>query len=341
MNNSKVPNKVLIAGGAGFIGTNLAAHYLKQGSQVTVYDNLSRPGVDTNLNWLKSQFRSDKLSIVIDDILNTKSLTRSVKNQDYIIHQAGQTAVTTSLTDPVKDFEVNARGTLNLLEAIRIYNPSALVIFASTNKVYGDLIDLRTKETDTRHKLMDHKASISESRPLDFHSPYGCSKGVADQYMLDYARSYGLNTVVFRQSCIYGEHQLGVEDQGWLAHFASQIIKGNQITIFGTGKQVRDILYIRDLVKAYQLVWEDKDKAIGKAFNIGGGVNSTVSLIEAIELLEKAIGKKAKHKFTDQRVGDQKYYVSDITKAKDSLNWHPETTIQEGIRCLTNWLKNL
>jgi CDP-paratose 2-epimerase len=340
MITNRPPKKVFITGGAGFIGTNLAEYYLNQGSQVTIYDNLSRPGVDRNLEWLKQKFDTGNLNIQIKDILDSKSLNQSIAGHDYVIHQAGQTAVTTSLADPINDFEVNAKGTFNVLEAVRHHAPEALVIFASTNKVYGDLADIALSESETRYTPSD-SSGIDEDRSLDFHSPYGCSKGAADQYTLDYARSFGLNTVVFRQSCIYGEHQLGVEDQGWVAHFALQALKDQPITLFGSGKQVRDILYIKDLVKAYDLAWAHQSNISAQAYNIGGGPKNSVSLIEVISNLENDLGEKIKIKYDQERVGDQKYYVSDTSKAEKDLGWIPTTKPQEGISHLLTWLKSL
>ncbi len=342
----KNPGKVLITGGAGFIGSNLAKFYLDQGSEVTVYDNLSRPGVEKNLEWLKktvSQKGShNKLTIIIADLLNVKKLNQAVIDQQLILHQAGQTAVTTSLIKPMEDFQVNAYGSLLLLEAVRNNAPKAVSIFASTNKVYGDLESWKLKESESRYMPL-HKQSVDESQLLSFHSPYGCSKGAADQYFLDYARSYGLKTVVFRQSCIYGEHQLGVVDQGWLAFFALQAIHGKPITIFGNGKQVRDVLHIQDLVNAYHQVWllqEKQEKVIGQVFNIGGGVKNNLSLLEALQLISKIIGSEIEFSFDQPRVGDQKYYVSDIAKARKVLGWQPTVSLKDGLKKLISWLRD-
>ena len=328
--------KILITGGAGFIGTNLADHYLSLGHHVTIYDNLSRPGVTANLDWIKSTHNQSHLGVIVADILDTKSLKQAVINQDIIFHQAGQTAVTTSLANPIQDFKVNAEGSFNLLEAIRLYNPKAKAIFASTNKVYGDLKELTYQEEASRYVCKPQ--SISESQNLDFHSPYGCSKGAADQYFLDYARSYNLNTIVFRQSCIYGEHQLGVVDQGWVAHFALQAINKQPLQIFGTGKQVRDILYINDLVQAYDLAISNINATRANAYNIGGGFDNSVSLIEVIQLLESELNSKIDLSFAKERIGDQKYYVSDTSKASHDFSWSPHTKVSTGLKQLITWL---
>jgi len=272
--------KILITGGAGFIGSNLAAHYLRLGHDVTLYDNLSRKNVQENIAWLES-INKAQLTVLEKDVRDFDSLKTAVKGMEVIFHEAGQTAVTTSLVDPRHDFEVNAWGSFNVLEAVRTENPSAIVFFASTNKVYGGLPDVKLALQGDRY-VSTEIDGISEARPLDFHSPYGCSKGTADQYIRDYSRSYNLKTVVFRQSCIYGEHQFGVEDQGWVAHFAAQTIKNLPISIFGDGKQVRDLLFIDDLVRGYDQALQNIAKTSGEVFNMGGGVANTASLIEVI-----------------------------------------------------------
>ncbi len=329
---------VLITGGAGFIGANLAAHYLGKKAKVTVYDNLHRPGVKKNITWLKKNYPSQYLTVKIADILNYRILEEAVKGQHIIFHMAGQTAVTTSIQDPMTDFELNARGTLNLLEAVRNNSPRAVVVTASTNKVYGNLDRLKLKENKTRYKVIG-KATIDESEPLDFHSPYGCSKGTADQYTRDYSRIYGIKTIVFRQSCIYGTHQLGVEDQGWLAHFAAMSIKKKSINIFGNGKQVRDALYINDLIQAYDKAVTNINTTAGNIYNIGGGEDNTVSLLELITLLEKVSGEKINTKFFLERPGDQQVFISDNSKAKKDFKWKPTTSVEDGVEKLYYWLK--
>jgi CDP-paratose 2-epimerase len=326
---------ILITGGAGFIGSNLAAHHLKKGDKVTLYDNLSRPGVEQNLDWLLTL--KGKLVHINADINDVATLNIAVKKQHRIYHEAGQTAVTTSLTNPVHDFQVNALGTFHVVEAVRTQNPKATLIYASTNKVYGSLPGWQFKQSKTRY-VPTKQAAVSETEPLDFHSPYGCSKGAGDQYVRDYARSYGLKTVVFRQSCIYGEHQLGVEDQGWLAHFAAQAIKGLPITIFGDGKQVRDVLYIGDLVEAYELAATHIDTTAGHIYNLGGGVDHTLSLLELIALLKKRLGPVSVT-MSKPRVGDQLYYVSNLAKAKHDFHWVPKISVETGVDRLVTWLQ--
>ncbi len=327
---------ILITGGAGFIGSNLAAYYLKQGNRVTLYDNLSRNHVRENIAWLETINKAN-LSVIEKDVRDSDSLNAAIKSQDVIFHEAGQTAVTTSLVDPRHDFEVNAWGTFNLLEAVRQHNPSAIVFFASTNKVYGGLPDVKLALQGERYVATEIRG-VSEARPLDFHSPYGCSKGTADQYIHDYSRSYGLKTVVFRQSCIYGEHQFGVEDQGWVAHFAAQAIKNAPISIFGDGKQVRDLLSIDDLVQGYDQALQQIDKTAGDVFNMGGGMDNTASLIEVIHQLETLSGHSIPLSFTAERVGDQKYYVSDVAKAKQIFGWEPTINVTTGVSRLYTWL---
>lgn len=329
--------KVLVTGGAGFIGTNVVYSYLKKGAFVTVFDNLSRPGVKKNLSWLSETFPAKRLTTIIGDIRDQETVINAIKNQDIIFHLAGQTAVTTSLKNPSEDFNINARGTLNLLEAVRLYNPKAIVLNASTNKVYGELQNIKLREPPTRYTAKT--SGVSESHNLDFHSPYGCSKGTADQYTRDYHRIYGLNTIVFRQSCIYGPHQLGVEDQGWLAHFAASAIQKTPITIFGNGRQVRDVLYIDDLIKAYDQATTKIQKTKGEIYNIGGGPKYTLSLLELITLLEDNLKTKINYSIAPPRPGDQKYYVSNIKKAKSDFSWQPATSPEKGVDLLVRWLE--
>lgn len=331
----------LITGGAGFIGINLADRLLSEGKKVLIFDNLSRAGVENNLSWLKEKYHTN-LKVVIADIRDNEAVTEVVNQSNEIFHFAAQVAVTSSLSDPFYDFEVNARGTLNLLEAIRNSAHQPPVIFASTNKVYGDLDDLGIVMNGTRYHPENSffkQHGISEKRNLDFHSPYGCTKGVADQYMLDYARTFGLKTVVFRMSCIYGPHQFGTEDQGWVAHFLIQALKNKPITLYGDGKQVRDILFVEDLVNAYLLAMKNVDHISGNAFNMGGGVKNTISLLELCDLIGQISGKKPEVQFDNWRPSDQKYYVSDFGKFNAITGWKPEVGTTEGVTRLYSWLQ--
>jgi CDP-paratose 2-epimerase len=335
------PDKyVLITGGAGFVGVNLADRLLRAGKKVLVYDNLSRAGVENNLYWLR-QKHTRNLQFTLADIRDFAAVKKAVENAEQVFHLAAQVAVTSSVNNPFYDFEVNAQGTLNLLEAVRNSERQPPVVFASTNKVYGNLNDLGIVMNGTRYHpentLFGH--GINEKRNLDFHSPYGCTKGVADQYMLDYARTYGLKTVVFRMSCIYGPHQFGNEDQGWVAHFMMQALKGNPITLYGDGKQVRDILFVDDLVDAYILAMENIDEISGNAFNMGGGVNNTISLVELCSLIGEISGQTPEVTFDNWRPGDQKYYVSDFSKFNGITGWKPAVGTTEGVQRLYNWLK--
>ncbi len=318
--------RALITGGAGFLGVNAAIHLIKEGWEVTILDNLSRPGTERNLKWLITKY-PHRVTFVKEDVRNPTSLGDHVKGQDAILHLAGQVAVTTSLVDPLNDFEVNAFGTFNLLEAVRVHNPEAPFLFASTNKVYGKL---------------DHSSGpCNESQPIDFHSPYGCSKGAADQYVRDYARCFQMNTVVLRQSCIYGAHQYGTEDQGWVAHFVHSILKARPLTIFGDGKQVRDLLDARDLSVMYSLVIDHIDKTRGEIYNVGGGPENQRNLLEVIDQIGELTGKKPQYSFAGWREGDQKYYVSDIAKAKKELDWEPRIAFDEGLRDLISWAETV
>lgn len=330
----------LITGGAGFIGTNLADALLSEGKSVIIYDNLSRNGVEKNLNWLREKHKSN-LRIEIADIRDQAALKEAVNAADAVYHFAAQVAVTTSCTDPLMDFEVNARGTINLLEAIRQSEKQPPLVFTSTNKVYGDLEDLKVILQGDRYAPEDADiaaAGVSEARSIDFHSPYGCSKGAADAYILDYARTFGLKAVIFRMSCIYGPHQFGTEDQGWIAHFLISALEGKPLTIYGDGKQVRDILFVEDLVRAMKIAQEQMTNLTGRAFNIGGGVNNTISLLELLKIIENMHGESLDVDFGDWRPGDQRYYVSDIRKFSNAGNWSPKVTAEQGIQNLYQWL---
>lgn len=330
--------KVLIIGGAGFIGVNLAESFVKKGHTVTIYDNLSRKGSKKNLAWLEKMYPSVK--IVKGDLLHQGKLANLTKRQDVIFHLAAQVAVTTSVQNPRKDFEINALGTFNVLEAVRLHSPRAVLFYSSTNKVYGKLEKVDVIEKKSRYVFKDTQG-ISEEYPLDFHSPYGCSKGAADQYVRDYARIYGLRTVVFRQSCIYGPHQFGVEDQGWLAWLIIACLSKKPITIYGNGKQVRDILYIDDLIHAYELALKNINRTSGKIYNIGGGPQNTISVWHELRpILESLLKRPIKVSFSDWRPGDQPIFVSDISKAKKDFQWEPKTNIYEGITKLHQWFQN-
>lgn len=330
----------LITGGAGFIGTNLAHRLLTSGCPVLLYDNLSRPGVRVNLEWLYG-LHGERVRAIIGDIRDRHSLRRAVRAAGQVYHLAAQVAVTTSLADPALDFEVNARGTLNLLEELRALDNPPPLIFTSTNKVYGNLEDLQLRRNGTRYYPVDPATfalGIGENRSLKFHSPYGCSKGAADQYVSDYARIYGLPAVVFRMSCIYGPHQLGTEDQGWVAHFLIRAVEGKSITIYGDGMQVRDVLYVEDLIDAFLLARAKIDRLSGLAFNIGGGPANTLSLIELIDLIHQVHGEIPRVRFESWRTGDQRFYVSDLRRFQAATGWAPRTSVRDGITRLYRWL---
>ncbi len=331
---------VVITGGAGFIGANLADRLLNQGYRVTILDNLSRRGVDDNLAWLTAQ-HGDKLRFEQGDVRDRATVARTISDALAVFHFAAQVAVTTSLTEPRYDFEVNVGGTLNVLEAVRSRPSPPPLVYTSTNKVYGALPDVSLIEYDARYEPLDlvvRGRGVGESRPLDFHSPYGCSKGAADQYVLDYARSFGMPTVVFRMSCIYGEHQFGNEDQGWVAHFVKQALAGQPITIYGDGKQVRDILFAQDLVDALLLAWANADRLRGRAFNIGGGPANTTSLLEIVDFIGALNGTRPSLEHGGWRTGDQRYYVSDIRAFKAATGWSPQIGVQAGVTRRYRWL---
>jgi CDP-paratose 2-epimerase len=330
---------VLITGGAGFLGTNIARSLLSAGQPVTVFDNLSRPGVERNLRWLRDEY-GGLLRIEIGDIRDRAAVQRVVRNARQVIHLAAQVAVTTSILDPVNDFEVNALGTLNLLGALNSLNEPPPLLFTSTNKVYGDLADLALQGDGRRYAPLsaDVRArGIDESRSLDFHSPYGCSKGAADQYVLDYARSFGLRTVVFRMSCVYGPHQFGTEDQGWVAHFLLRALRREPITLYGDGQQVRDVLFVDDLVRAVCAAFDNIDTVSGQAFNIGGGAANATSLIELIDCIGKLTPRPTVH-FDAWRSGDQRFYVSDTSRFGALTGWRPTVGIADGLSALHDWL---
>ena len=331
---------ILITGGAGFIGTNLASRFLAEGKKVMIYDSLFRDGVEQNLQWMKSEY-GDRLIVQIADINETQILKNCVSRASEVFHLCAQVAVTSSVTNPVHDFNVNLQGTFHLLEAIRTSKHQPPLVFTSTNKVYGNLQDVKMQETHTRYYPSDKKMKqygINEKIPLDFHSPYGCSKGAADQYILDYSRTYGLKTCVFRMSCIYGPHQFGTEDQGWVAHFLISALEDEPITIYGNGKQVRDILFVEDLIDAFVLAQKNMDSLAGEVFNIGGGPENTVSLLEILKMIKEKAGKEMDITFKDWRTGDQFYYVSNTTKFKEATGWRPQYSVDQGVTALVQWL---
>ncbi|HEY0564615.1 MAG TPA: NAD-dependent epimerase/dehydratase family protein, partial [Terriglobales bacterium] len=297
----------VIFGGAGFIGSNLAHHLLTQtDAKVRIYDNLSRPGVKHNLAWLeKTAGRSRRLEIVIGDVRDADRVRRVVGDATDVFHFAAQVAVTTSVTNPKLDFDVNVLGTFNVLEGVRQSGNKPFFLFTSTNKVYGDMLDRKTLKLDQRYAYADSEYGIPEDQPLDFHSPYGCSKGAADQYVRDYARMYDIPSVVFRMSCIAGKRQFGNEDQGWVAHFLYSALQRQPITIYGDGCQVRDVLYVEDLVRAFEAARANTTKTSGEIYNMGGGAKNTVSLLELLAMIEQLTGRKVHYDFDAPRPGDQ------------------------------------
>jgi CDP-paratose 2-epimerase len=330
--------KLFITGGAGFIGCNSADYFLRQGHDVTIFDNLSRTGTPANLAWLQAN-HSERLHFVQGDVRRYDALAQAIGGADVVLHLASQVAVTTSVLNPREDFEINALGTFNVLEAVRHHAPQAAVLYASTNKVYGGMESVGVVEVNGRYAYADHPFGISEEYPLDFHSPYGCSKGTGDQYMLDYARIYGLRTLVFRQSCIYGQRQFGVEDQGWVAHFVIAALLNRPLSIFGDGKQVRDLLHVSDLIRAYEAGLACIDELKGTAFNVGGGPQNTLSIwTEFGPLLASLTGREIPITHHDWRPGDQRVFIADIRKAKELLGWEPAVSPQKGITDLYRWV---
>lgn len=331
---------VLITGGCGFIGCNLADRLAERGDRVLILDNLARAGVQENAQWLKSR-HGERVTITVADIREPIPVIDAVREARAVLHLAAQVAVTDSVSDPVADFEINARGTLNVLEAVRLHNRAASVVFASTNKVYGRLIAdddiaLTGRRYTPKSDLL--AGGISENAPLDFYSPYGCSKGTADQYVHDYARVYGLQTVVMRMSCIYGPRQFGTEDQGWIAHFLLSAIRGNELTIYGDGNQVRDALHVSDAVSAWLAALDGIALARGRVFNLGGGPANAISLLELIDRIADLTGRKAIYSFADWRPGDQPWYVTDTRALSAMLGWTPQTSLADGLRSLHTWL---
>jgi CDP-paratose 2-epimerase len=339
MTSTSLTGRTLVTGGAGFVGCHLAHDLLRDGMGVTILDSLSRRGAALNLEWLQSEYAHADLRVINGDIRDATVVAYAVQDADVIYHLAGQVAVTSSVQDPRHDFEINALGTLNVLEAARLSAHRPIVVFTSTNKVYGGMEGVEVVEADTRYEYRDFPEGISEAQPLDFHSPYGCSKGAADQYVRDYARIYGLRTVVFRMSCIYGPRQFGNEDQGWLAHFMIAAATGRPVTIYGDGKQVRDVLFVDDLVRAFRLSIDKIDTAAGEIYNVGGGSSNTVSVWREFgEMLADMHGDWLAVEYDDWRPGDQLCYVSDIRKIRRHLCWEPRVDPVTGAERLWKWV---
>ncbi|HEY5728435.1 MAG TPA: GDP-mannose 4,6-dehydratase [Anaerolineales bacterium] len=332
--------KYLVTGGAGFIGSNYAQRLIQRQEHVTIFDNLSRAGAPRNVDWLKSQFGDDAFRLIVGDVRSADEITEAAKDADVIVHLAGQVAVTTSVTNPRDDFEANALGTFNTLEAARASGRDPIFIYASTNKVYGGMDDVKLTEESTRWLYADLKEGCPETQPLDFHSPYGVSKGAGDQYARDYARIYGLRSVVFRQSCIYGPRQFGIEDQGWLAWMTIAAVTGRRITVYGDGKQVRDVLHVEDLMNAYDAAIEKIDIAKGQIYNMGGGTRNVMAIwAEFGPILERLLGEKIEVARANWRPGDQKVFYADFRKAQRELGWEPKIDLEEGIELLFEWVK--
>ena len=327
---------ILITGGCGFIGTNSSAHYLKRGFKVVAFDNLFRTGAKENLEWLQKQ--NGDFIFINGDIRKDSQILDAFRKYKpaFILHLAAQVTMVTSITNPREDFELNALGTFNVLEAMRLTQSKAPAIYSSTNKVMGELLNIAVVEEQKRYIYKDIKG-INENFPLDFHGPYGCSKGCGDQYFIDYARIFDLNTIVFRQSGIYGPHQFGIEEQGWLAWFCNALLFNKPVTIFGDGKQVRDVLFVQDLINAYEAAFNNIDKTKGKAYNIGGS-DYSLSIWELFEILEHFSGKKFDYKLGPWRPGDQKVFISDISRARTDFGWSPKISPIEGVKYLYDWI---
>lgn len=334
--------RVLITGGAGFIGTNLAASFLEEGRPVTLLDNLSRAGVRDNLTYLEGKF-GPKVTFHEADVRDRSAVRAAVAEADVIFHFAAQVAVTTSLTDPLGDFGVNAAGTLNVLDAARLSPRRPTLLFTSTNKVYGALENVELVRHGSRYEPLDPELAsngVNELRPLDFHSPYGCSKGSADQYVVDYGRCYGFRTVVFRMSCICGPHQQGTEDQGWVAYFVKKILNEEPITIYGDGWQVRDVLFVTDLVRAFRLATAERGVSTSSVFNIGGGAAQATSVLEVIDLIKEVSGVDARAGFGASRTGDQRWYISNHARFSEATGWAPKIGLRETIERLVDWFSS-
>jgi CDP-paratose 2-epimerase len=334
------PAQTLVTGGAGFVGTNVVERLLQEGRRVRVLDSLARPGSEQNLLWLQAR-HPDRLSLELGDVRDRVALRRALRDVEEVFHLAAQVAVTTSLDDPLHDFQVNLGATVALLDELRRLPGPPRLLYTSTNKVYGSLADVPLAREGDRWQPVDptlRARGVDELRPLGFCTPYGCSKGGGDQYVLDYATSFGVPAVVFRMSCIYGPHQHGNEDQGWVAHFLLSALERRPITIYGDGAQVRDILFVDDLVGGMLLATAAADRLAGTAFNIGGGPANTTSLLELLDLIEGLTGERPLVRFEDERVGDQRYYVSDSFRFRDATGWRPEVGVAEGVARLRRWL---
>jgi CDP-paratose 2-epimerase len=339
---NSVSDRVLVTGGCGFLGCNIAAGLAARGRSVLAMDNLSRPGSEDNAEWLRQRY-GNKVSIEVADARDTDAVDALVSASTAVMHLAAQVAVTTSLDDPISDFEINGRGTLNVLEAIRRYNPHAPIVFASTNKVYGKLLEeSQVHRVDGRYVPDEPRFAhgVPEETPLDLYSPYGCSKGAADQYVRDYARVFDLRSVVLRMSCIYGPRQFGNEDQGWIAHFLLQAIRQRPITIYGDGHQVRDALFVDDAVNAWIGALDKVDRLAGRIFNVGGGPSNAISLRELLGFITELRGKPMDARFSGWRPGDQPWYVSDIRAASRALEWEPRVPVRQGLRRIERWLES-
>lgn len=331
--------KIFITGGAGFIGSNFARHRILMGDHVTIFDNLSRRGAESNLEWIRTETSGSHFEFIKGDVRDYEHLASVIGSHDVVVHLAAQVAVTSSVTDPAHDFGVNAAGTFNVLESVRQSGTIPLVIYASTNKVYGEIENIAVEEEEQRYRFSELPQGVSETQSLDFHSPYGCSKGCGDQYVRDYSRIYGFPTVVFRQSCIYGQRQFGVEDQGWVAWFIIAAVLGKPISIYGDGKQVRDVLHIDDLIGAYDQAIERVLRPGGEIFNIGGGPQNAIAIWREFgPILEEIHGERIPITYGDWRPGDQKIYISDISRAKEVLGWAPRINVKDGISRLYRWV---
>lgn len=330
---------VLITGGAGFVGTNLALRLAQEGRNVVIFDNLTRPGVERNLEYLLKR-HAKQVCVIGADIRDPLAVRDAVQRASQVYHFAAQVAVTTSVEAPREDFDINLNGTLNLLESLRELDDPPPLLFTSTHKVYGALEDVALQRIDGRYQPVaeSFSAGISEQQGLDFHCPYGCSKGAADQYVLDYSRSYGLPAAVFRISCVYGPHQFGTEDQGWVAHFFTQVLQGRSLTLYGDGHQVRDLLFVEDLVEAMRLAQERMPDFSGRAFNIGGGVENSTSLLEVLARIERLTERRSQYHCEDWRLGDQRYYISDTRSFQSLSGWRPVADIDTGLRRMHDWL---
>ncbi len=338
---SKSAGFMLLTGGAGFIGSNLAHRLAAEGERVVLFDNLSRAGTAKNVEWLRSTHPSS-VELRVGDVRDERALRAAVEGATAVFHMAAQVAVTSSIVDPSFDFEVNARGTLNVLEAVRASRHRPPVVYTSTNKVYGELEDIELRAETSRYSPVNEalrRRGVDEHRALDLRTPYGCSKGIGERYVVEYARTYGLRAVALRMSCIYGPRQMGNEDQGWVAHFFRRAIANEPITIYGDGRQVRDVLYVDDLVDALLTAYRDVERLSGSAFNVGGGPERTLSLLELLEAIATSSGKRPLVEFSAWRTGDQRYFVSCIERYRQAAGWRPRVTVEEGLRRLDDWVR--